>query len=158
MVKTDEALGAIHRYRSRFSVALSAFIKHVWPREFRRRSAALLLALLPFVPVDAKSAPANSLRELYSTLGECVKGPFGTPGSELTIIFSIRRDGSLNGKPRISHAKLLGDSRDQSSFVADVAAALERCLPVDITPGLGGATAGRPIILRVVSRPRGKDI
>jgi hypothetical protein len=31
-----------------------------------------------------------------------------------------------------------------------VTSAIDGCLPLDVTPGLGGAIAGRPIALRVV--------
>jgi hypothetical protein len=116
------------------------------------RSAAL--ALLLAMSSEAKSAPANSLRELYAVLGECVKAPVGAPGSEITVVFSLKRNGSLFGKPRISHAKLLGDANAQRDFVASVLAGFNRCLPVSITEGLGGAVAGRPMSFRVIGRAR----
>jgi hypothetical protein len=116
------------------------------------RSAAL--ALLLAMSSEAKSAPANSLRELYAALGECVKAPVGAPGSEITVVFSLKRNGSLFGKPRISHAKLLGDANAQRDFVASVLAGFNRCLPVSITEGLGGAVAGRPMSFRVIGRAR----
>ncbi len=71
----------------------------------RRISIAVALSLFFLGSSEAKSAP---VRELYTALGECVKSArTGLPGSELTILFSLKRDGSLLGKPRISHAKLL---------------------------------------------------
>jgi hypothetical protein len=112
------------------------------------------LALLLVFSSEAKGAPAKSLRELYSALGECVKGPVGLPGSEITIVFSLKRNGSLLGKPRISNAKLLGDTNAQKDFVASVLAGFDRCLPVNITDGLGGVVAGRPMRFRVINRPR----
>src|SRR5208283_1516895 len=47
----------------------------------RRIVRTAALALLLAVSSEAKSAPANSLRELYAALGECVKAPVGAPGS-----------------------------------------------------------------------------
>jgi hypothetical protein len=124
----------------------------------RRISTAVALPLLLLGSSEAKSAPANTLRELYTAIGECVKSArVGLPGSELTILFSLKRDGSLLGKPRISHAKLLGDSSAQMAFVANVLAAFDKCLPLSITEGLGGAVAGRPMSFRVVSHPRETD-
>jgi hypothetical protein len=112
------------------------------------------LAFLLVASSVAKCAPANSLRELYVAVGACVEAPAGPPGSEVTIVFSLKRDGALLGKPRISHAKLFGDANDQRQFIAGVLAAFGRCLPVSVTEGLGGAIAGRPMSFRVVSRPR----
>ena len=111
------------------------------------------LALIFLEPSDAKSAPANSLRELYTSVGQCIQKPTGVAGSEITIVFSLKRDGSLLGKPRISHAKLLGDPSAQR-FVADVLVAFAKCLPINITEGLGGAVAGRPLVFRIMSRAR----
>jgi hypothetical protein len=120
----------------------------------RRILRTAALALLLAISSEAKSAPANSLRELYAALGECVKAPVGVPGSEITVVFSLKRNGSLLGKPRISHAKLLGDANAQRDFVASVLAGFNRCLPISITDGLGGAVAGRPMRFRVIGRPR----
>ena len=114
----------------------------------------VVLTLMFFDPSDAKSAPANSLRELYTAVGECVQMPTDAAGSEITIVFSIKRDGSLFGKPRISHAKLLGDTNAQKRFVGDIFLALEKCLPINITTGLGGAVAGRPLSFRIIGRLR----
>ncbi len=45
---------------------------------------ALLLAISP----EAEGAPANSLRELFAALGQCVKASVGLPGPEITVVFS----------------------------------------------------------------------
>ena len=125
----------------------------------RRISIAVALPLLLLGSPEAKSAPANTLRELTAAIGECVKSArAGLPGSELTILFSLKRDGSLLGRPRISHAKLLGDSSAQRAFAGNVLAAFDKCLPLSITEGLGGAVAGRPMSFRVVNHPRKTDI
>jgi hypothetical protein len=63
----------------------------------------------------------------------------------------------LLGKPRITHSYLLGDIDEQKAFVADAIGALAMCLPVNITDGLGGAIAGRPLSLRIGRRPRERD-
>ena len=92
-------------------------------------------------------------------LNQCLlQAPPGVAGSEITIVFSLKRDGSLLGRPRISHAKLLGDPDAQRSFSAGDLAAFGKCLPLGVTDGLGGAIAGRPLSAGIVSRPRETDI
>jgi len=59
------------------------------------------------------------------------------PGSEITVVFSLRRNGALFGKPRISHAKLLGDANAQKTSSPACSAGFARCLPLGITDGLG---------------------
>jgi hypothetical protein len=110
------------------------------------------LALTLFKPSDVKGAPANSLRELYAAFDKCVQVPTAVAGSEITVVFSIKRDGSLLGKPRISHAKLLGNASDEKNFVADVLRASAKCFPISITTGLGSAVAGRLLPFRIISR------
>ena len=44
-------------------------------------------------------APANTLADLWRELNACVKTPAAGAGSEVTIVFTLRRDGSLLGKP-----------------------------------------------------------
>jgi hypothetical protein len=89
-------------------------------------------------------AAANSLTELRSQLGACFvsKAQWRSSG-EITVNFSLRRDGSLIGRPHVSFLK--GDAAARQQVMDQAAAALDRCLPAKISDGLGGAIAGRPI-------------
>jgi hypothetical protein len=116
------------------------------------------LAFLAASPSEARSAPANTLPDLWRELSACVKAsPGDSAGSELTIIFALKRDGSLLGKPRITHSHLLGDADAQNAFVAGAIGALAKCLPISITDDLGGAIAGRPLSIRVGRVPKQTD-
>lgn len=121
-----------------------------------RWTTAIVLALCAAnVPPSARSAPADTLASLWRYLGGCarVEGvPPGAAGSEVTVLFSLKRDGSLLGQPRITHSRLTGSEADQQVFVASALGAVSRCLPAQITDGLGGAIAGRPLSLRLTSR------
>ncbi|WP_292890520.1 hypothetical protein [Mesorhizobium sp.] len=61
----------------------------------------------------------------------------------LTLRFSLRRDGTLIGKPRATFSKLGQDDRLNKAFVASVLEALDKALPVPFTESMGGAIAGR---------------
>ena len=121
------------------------------------RVIAAIGCALAASPASASNAPANTLRELFAELNRCLVTPKGRVGSELTIAFSLRRDGALLGKPKISFAKLPGDVSEQRDFAEGVEAAFNKCLPVAITDGLGGAIAGRPLSMRFVIRARQTD-
>jgi hypothetical protein len=124
---------------------------------------SLILAAVGFSLVIAPSlakasnSPANTLRELFAELNRCMITPKGNIGSELTIVFSLRRDGALLGKPKITFAKLPGDASDQRKFAEALASYFDKCLPITITDGLGGAIAGRPLSMRFVTRARETD-
>jgi hypothetical protein len=119
---------------------------------------AIALALTFVGPAAAAGGSINTIVELRRAFDACVKAPSDGTGSELTIVFSLKRDGSLLGKPRITHSRLLGDPETQKRFVAAAIAAVEKCLPINITDALGGAIAGRPLSLRIVSRPKTTDV
>jgi hypothetical protein len=73
---------------------------------------------------------------------------------KVTILFSIKRDSSLQGQPRITHSKLVGDDATQREFLSGALSGVPRCFPPAITDGLGGAVAGSPLRLRVMNRAR----
>jgi hypothetical protein len=112
------------------------------------------LAFLAASPIEARSAPANTPPDLWRELSACVTAPGDSAGSELTIIFALKRDGSLLGKPRITHSHLFGDAEAQNAFVAAAIGALAKCLPISITDDLGGAIAGRPLSIRIGRLPK----
>ncbi len=115
------------------------------------------LASLAASSIEARSAPANTLPDLWRELSACVKAPSDSAGSALTIVFALKRDGSLLGKPRITYSHLLGDADAQNAFVAGAIGALAKCLPIGITDALGGAIAGRPLSIRIGRRPKQTD-
>ncbi len=112
----------------------------------------------PGQPAAGQKAPANTLRELFHALGQCLSAEGGAPGSEITLVFSLRRDGALIGKPRIAYSKLPKDAAAKRRFVDGVAASFDRCIPVKITDALGGAIAGRPLSMHIGFKGREIDI
>ncbi|TXN02154.1 hypothetical protein FV222_09850 [Methylobacterium sp. WL103] len=119
---------------------------------------SLMLAIPLLLPaVDARAEPTSTLDGMWQLLGACTQsigGPAASVGSEVTLLFSIKRDGSLQGKPRITHSKLVGDEETQRAFVSEVLTSVAHCFPLPITDGLGGAVAGRPLRIRVLNRPK----
>ncbi len=61
----------------------------------------------------------------------------------LTLRFSLRRDGTLIGKPVATFSDLGPDDRLNSAFVASILEALDKALPIPFTESMGGAIAGR---------------
>ena len=121
-----------------------------------RSSAAIILLVASCSAVQAE--PAGTLRSMWAGIGACTgkaKLPTEAVGSEVTVLFAMKRDGSLQGRPRITHSRLLGDEGSQRAFVAEALGAMARCFPLPITDGLGGAIAGRPFRYRITSGTRG---
>lgn len=112
-----------------------------------------LLALAIAHPACA--APANTLKEMFAQLGACVGQAPIAPGSDVTLLFSLNRRGGLIGKPRLTYARFSTDPNARADTAKAIAQAFDKCLPLSITDGLGGAIAGRPIAYRMI--PRAKE-
>lgn len=86
---------------------------------------------------------ANTLEELGRHFSSCLAKTPLPSGSQVTIRFALRRDGTAFGKPRISYSRLNGDSDQRRRFLVETAKAIDSCLPLKVTPALGAAIAGR---------------
>lgn len=92
--------------------------------------------------------------ELRRQFGGCLASkPFGPPGSQVTITFMMKRDGSIFGKPRVTFSHLEGDAGTRQRFIDDAERAIDACLPLRITPALGEAIAGRQFFV-TLGRPK----
>jgi hypothetical protein len=114
--------------------------------------AALLAFLCSASAFAEPAAPAATLNDLFAQFRACLKLPAGAPPGEVTLRFSLRRDGGLIGRPHIAFARLPADETQKRAALEAVASALDACLPARVTEGLGGAIAGRPLMLRLISR------
>jgi hypothetical protein len=92
---------------------------------------------------DDAARPANTLMDMRRAFAACVSQTPLATGSRVTIAFMMKRDGSIFGRPRITFARLEGDSDAKARFVDDARRAVDACLPLRVTPALGNAIAGR---------------
>jgi hypothetical protein len=116
---------------------------------FRFAPVALAaLALVSFDPVPAPASPANTLIEMWSHFRFCLRSAHLDKGVDLTLRFSLKRDGSLNGKPMVSYFNMPDDTEAERRNADAVAQAIDHCLPVSISDTLGNAIAGRPMWIR----------
>lgn len=99
-------------------------------------------------PPGAADTLVDTLVALYPRLAACWRPPAGLGAAAITARFALRRDGSLQGTPRITFARVADERR--TALVAETVSSLARCTPARLTAGLGGAVAGRPIALRFV--------
>ncbi|RVD59395.1 hypothetical protein EN828_10790 [Mesorhizobium sp. M2D.F.Ca.ET.185.01.1.1] len=87
--------------------------------------------------------PVNTIAAMFDAIYACWQPPPGTGGLAPTLRFSLRRNGTLIGKPRATFSKLGPNDSLNRAFVASVLEALEKALPVPFTDSMGGAIAGR---------------
>lgn len=80
--------------------------------------------------------------------------PGDLTGAMVSLRFSLRRDGSLFGQPRVTWETKRGDAAFQQRFSDSAIAAIRSCTPMRLSAGLGASIAGRPFTIRFHGRAR----
>src|SRR5262249_32975939 len=93
----------------------------------------------------------NTIGDLFAALRRC----WVPPGSEhahrgtvMSVRLSFKRNGELIGDPRVTFVKPGTPADVRQTYLDAILASLKSCTPLPLTPGLGGALAGRPISIR----------
>lgn len=73
-------------------------------------------------------------------------------GAMATVRFSLRRDGSIFGQPRVAWGAGRADPDLQRRFTASVIDAVRDCAPLRLSKRFGAAIAGRPFTIRFHGR------
>lgn len=90
----------------------------------------------------------DTLKEMWAALFACYKGSPGNEDSEITLVFSLRRDGTLIGRPKITAKKLIGDDVQKRQFLVDVIEGIDQSLPLPFSQSMGSIVAGRVLAVR----------
>ncbi|UVK45019.1 hypothetical protein BPNPMPFG_000504 [Mesorhizobium sp. AR07] len=99
--------------------------------------------------------PVDTIKEMSDAIFACWKPPAGTAGMSLTLQFSLRRNGTLIGKPRATYSDLGTDTQLSRAFVASILKALDDALPLPFSDSMGGAIAGRMLVPRFTAALEG---
>jgi len=92
--------------------------------------------------------PVDTIDEMFDAIFACWQPPPGSAGMTLTLSFSIRKNGTLIGKPRATFSHMGDDASLNRVFVTSVLEALDKALPLPLSDSMGGAIAGRPLFPR----------
>ncbi len=71
-------------------------------------------------------------------------------GMQMSVRFALKRSGEIIATPRVTYVSPDAPPETRETYHNAITAALERCTPLHLTEGLGGAVAGRPIAVRFV--------
>ncbi len=110
------------------------------------------------VPVGAEAPGGFSgiirrYAEVGQALGACWTPPAGEPWSMVTLRVSFKRDGSINGEPRVPYVG--AESAEWKSELAhSLTGALKRCTPLPFSPTLGSAVAGEVFAISFIYQDR----
>ncbi len=121
------------------------------------RQSVLALGVVWALAGPVAAAPANTINEIYAGLNLCVTRIVLPAGTDVTLQFMLNRKGGLIGTPRLTHAVWPPHSDPRTAATA-IASSFDRCLPLEITEALGGAIAGRLILYRLHTAPKGDKV
>jgi hypothetical protein len=103
----------------------------------------------------AQDGGVATLAAMSARLKQCWQPPAlprGKPGMEITVQFTFKRDGNLLGHPRITYETREATDDERIIYRTAVMQALQRCVPMPFTSGMGNAIAGRPLTIRFDDR------
>lgn len=95
----------------------------------------------------------DTIGDLFAALRSCWSPPpidSAREGMQMTVRFSFKRSGEMIGTPRMTFATKDVPADTRTAYLNAINASLKACLPLKFTGGLGGALAGRPIMIRYV--------
>jgi len=103
----------------------------------------------------------DNIGDLFAALRSCWSPPpadSAREGMQMTVRFSFKRSGEMIGTPRLTFATAGVSADTRATYLKAINASLDACVPLKFTGGLGGALAGRPIMIRYVdNRDLGKQ-
>ncbi len=95
----------------------------------------------------------DTIGDLFAQLRSCWSPPptdQAREGMQMSVRFSFKRSGELIGPPRMTFATAGASEDNRSSYLKAINDSLNACLPMKFSDGLGGALAGRPLMVRFV--------
>ena len=104
----------------------------------------------------------DTIGDLFAQLRSCWSAPpadEAREGMQMSVRFSFKRSGELIGPPRMTFATSGVSPDTRSTYLKAINDSLDACLPLKFSDGLGGALAGRPLMVRFVdNRDLGRDL
>jgi hypothetical protein len=95
----------------------------------------------------------DTIRDLFGALRACWVPPpqdEARPGMQMSVRLSFKRSGQMIGAPWVTYTSPDAPPAARDVYHEAILTALERCTPLPLSAGLGGAIAGRPIAIRYV--------
>jgi hypothetical protein len=95
----------------------------------------------------------DTIGDLFAELRSCWSPPPNEEaheGMQMSVRFSFKTSGEMIGSPRLTFATSGVPADTRTTYLKAINASLDACLPLKFTKGLGGALAGRPIMIRYV--------
>jgi hypothetical protein len=95
----------------------------------------------------------DTIADLFAELRSCWSPPpadTARADMQMSVRFSFKRSGEIIASPRLTFATSGVPADIRATYLKAITSSLDACMPLKFTGGLGGAIAGRPIMIRYV--------
>jgi hypothetical protein len=95
----------------------------------------------------------DTIADLFAELRSCWSPPpedSARAEMQMSVRFSFKRSGEIIATPRLTYATAGVSADTRATYLKAITSSLDACVPLKFTGGLGGAIAGRPIMIRYV--------
>ena len=133
------------------------FALHYLVKPARGLAPGLVTTLL-VLGTAANADPLVTMDEVGAAIMSCWKPPVGVEKSTVTMVFSLKSDGSLVGPPASKFVNVAGDDQVRRHFVAAAVAAVDQCTPVELSPALAAGIGGAPFTMQFSSSYKAQSI
>ena len=103
-------------------------------------------------PPDRDKA-LDRLKDIAPVLSKCLQLPaqdIARPGMQVTMRLGFSRTGKVLGAPRFTYITHEAPEGVRTAYRTAMTDMLDRCQPLPLSTGLGGAIAGRPFIISII--------
>jgi hypothetical protein len=100
-----------------------------------------------------RDKPLDSLKDIAPTLSKCLQLPpqdMARPGMQVTMRLGFSKSGKVLGTPRFTYITHEAPEGVRTAYRSAATDMLDRCQPLPLSAGLGGAIAGRPFIISII--------
>jgi hypothetical protein len=100
-----------------------------------------------------RDKPLDRLKDIGPVLSKCLQLPpqdLARPGMQLTMRLGFSKSGKVLGAPRFTYITHEAPEGVRTAYRSAANDMLNRCQPLPLSAGLGGAIAGRPVVISIV--------
>jgi hypothetical protein len=100
-----------------------------------------------------RDKPLDRLTDIAPTLSKCLQLPppdIARPGMQVTMRLGFSKSGRVLGAPRFTYITHEAPEGVRTAYRSAANDMLDRCQPLPLSAGLGGAIAGRPVVISIV--------
>lgn len=100
-----------------------------------------------------RDKPLDSLKDIAPTLSKCLQLPsqdMARPGMQVTMRLGFSKSGNVLGTPRFTYITHEAPEGVRTAYRSAATDMLDRCQPLPLSTGLGGAIAGRPFVISII--------